>query len=237
MHDKIVALSATAWVWNVSCFADQGREHMRKTSKFEARRLCGSSEIIDGPAANAPSANKYAKCEDFRRVFLENLDSLYQLSILLTNNPHTAKQCLIDALDECVRSQQVFREWALCWARRILIRNAVRALRPRADRVESSRKPKFTNENPKNQQDPCFNVAAVLSLQHFERFVLVLSVLDEYSDRDCALLLGCFVEDIRNARVLALRQVAVSTDTAVRFPSMESHGPIWKSVEWRSKAS
>jgi hypothetical protein len=49
-----------------------------------------------------------------------------------------------------------------------------------------------------------FDRGAVLSLDDFERFVFVLTVLEQYSDWDCAFLLSCFIDDFWNARMRAL---------------------------------
>jgi DNA-directed RNA polymerase specialized sigma24 family protein len=163
--------------------------------------------------------NGYAKCEDFRKVFLENLESFHQLCFLLTSDAERAEQCVIRGLDDCVRSHQVFREWAHSWAKRTLIQNAIRALQPRPSEAESS--PPLSDVphvNLRDDKDACFNIASVLSLQDFQRFVFVLSVLDVYSDRDCAFFLGCFVEDIRNARTQALEKLMASSYIGLSNP-------------------
>jgi DNA-directed RNA polymerase specialized sigma24 family protein len=48
----------------------------------------------------------------------------------------------------------------------------------------------------------------VLALEDFERFVFVVSVLEGYQDRECAVLLGCAVVEVGHARVRALQQIA-----------------------------
>jgi DNA-directed RNA polymerase specialized sigma24 family protein len=167
------------------------------------------TNVVQIEDAAVTRVNSYAKCEDFRMVFLENLESLYQLCFLLTSDPDKAEQCLLAGLDDCVGAHQVFREWAHPWAKRTLVRNAIRALQPRPNRAKSSAPATdVLHGNLLNAEDACFNITSVLSLQDFERVVFVLSVLDFYSDRDCAFLLGCFVEDIRNARTRALEKLA-----------------------------
>lgn len=154
-------------------------------------------------------ADRYARCEDFRRVFLENMDSIYQLCFLLTSDPDRAEQCFITSFDDCIRSHQVFREWAHPRAKRMLVQNATRAVQSRPTRAESSSPTNgFPHESLRTAKDACVNFVRVLSLQDFERFIFVLSVLEQYSDPDCAFLLGCFVEDIRNARMRAVEQLA-----------------------------
>ena len=158
------------------------------------------------------SVNAYARCEDFCRLFLENLDSLYQLCFLLTSDHDSAEKCFSTGFDECVKSQHVAKEWAHAWAKRTLVQNAIWALRPRrASRAESSYPPKGAlHYIPTTFKKECFDVGAVLSLDDFKRFVFVLTVLEQYSDWDCAFLLGCFIDDIRNARTRAVEQLCAS---------------------------
>jgi DNA-directed RNA polymerase specialized sigma24 family protein len=52
-------------------------------------------------------------------------------------------------------------------------------------------------------QDPRF--AAILTLPDFERFVYVLSVLEGYTDQQCATLLSVSTQQIEATRLRALR--------------------------------
>lgn len=49
-----------------------------------------------------------------------------------------------------------------------------------------------------------FESDAVLALEDFERFVFVISVLEHYSVHECALLLGCSQQTVREGRTRAL---------------------------------
>ena len=40
----------------------------------------------------------------------------------------------------------------------------------------------------------------MVKLEDFEQFVFIMSVLKHYSDHDCALLLGCSIREIMEAR-------------------------------------
>jgi DNA-directed RNA polymerase specialized sigma24 family protein len=165
---------------------------------------------------SAPTPGKaYARCQDFRKLFLENLDSLYQLCFLLTSDRDSAEECFRASLDECSTSQNVSKEWVHAWARRAIVQNAIRALKPRVNGTGSSYKPGGALEYGSTVKDGCFDLEAVLSLNDFERFAFVLSVLDQYSDWDCAVLLGCSVDDIRNARTLALGRLSASRRGAI----------------------
>lgn len=50
----------------------------------------------------------------------------------------------------------------------------------------------------------------MLGLEDFERYVFVITILERYSERDCALLLGCSVQEVREARARALQRLASS---------------------------
>jgi hypothetical protein len=55
-----------------------------------------------------------------------------------------------------------------------------------------------------------FEIDAVLRLADFDRFVFVMSVLEHYSEHDCALLLRCSVREIWEGRTRALKELADS---------------------------
>src|SRR5580700_10154647 len=76
-------------------------------------------------------ANRYASREDFHTIFSDHLTELYQLSFLLTRNPARAERCLVSGIEDCVSENRVFREWARSWAKRAIVQNAIRQLRPR----------------------------------------------------------------------------------------------------------
>jgi len=75
--------------------------------------------------------NDHATFEDFRSVFAESMDDLYQLSFLLTADHHKAEQCFIAGVEDSVRENFVFKEWARSWAKRVIIQSAIRELKPR----------------------------------------------------------------------------------------------------------
>lgn len=152
--------------------------------------------------------DEYATTEDFRKIFTDNMDSLYLLSLLLTNDQQKAQQRFVAGLEDSLASSKVFRHWARVWARHAIIQDAIRVLQPRPDDASSSA---AASEFPADYKrpsvaDPHFD--AVLALRDFDRFVFVMSVLEGYPDRCCALLLGCSVPDIHGARAKAFKQIA-----------------------------
>src|SRR5947209_8554593 len=53
-------------------------------------------------------------------------------------------------------------------------------------------------------------VMAISRLAPFDRFVFVISTLEQYSDREVAALLNCSGQEIKAARIRALQSIVVS---------------------------
>jgi hypothetical protein len=156
--------------------------------------------------ADAREANQYATSEDFDRIFAEDMDRLHQLSFLLTRDQEKAEKCFVTGLEDSVKSNRVFREWARSWAKRNIIQSAIRELRPGpkpANSFSSVTAFPYVGELS-GSRDRHFEVDSVLELEDFERFVFVMSILEHYSDYDCTVLLGCTRRDIEEARTRAL---------------------------------
>ena len=83
-----------------------------------------------GQAKHITRAAAYANSDDFRRIFDENMNSLYLLAFLLTADHGKAEQCFVSGLEDAVEGNPVFKEWAHSWARRVIIQNAVRLINP-----------------------------------------------------------------------------------------------------------
>jgi DNA-directed RNA polymerase specialized sigma24 family protein len=135
-------------------------------------------------------------------MFADDVDHLYTLAFLLTADRHKAEQCLVAGLEDCLQGNPVFREWAQSWARRMVVKNAIRIVLPSP----------LQNETLRNQaktaagiQEPDTLADTITSLKPFDRFVYVLSVLEKYSDRECSMLLECTVQKVVHARTRALQ--------------------------------
>jgi DNA-directed RNA polymerase specialized sigma24 family protein len=154
----------------------------------------------------------YASHEDFHTIFNEDLKELYQLSFLLTRNPAKAERCLVSGLEDCVSGNRVFREWASSWAQRTIVQNAIRELKPRPSRSNTPLSGAMFSDMGEYSRGlgEHFEIDAVLRLADFDRFVFVMSVLEHYSEHDCALLLGCSARGIREGRTRALKELADS---------------------------
>jgi hypothetical protein len=163
----------------------------------------------------------YASSDDFRRVFDEDMNSLYLLSFLLTADREKAEQCFVSGLEDAVEGNPVFKEWARSWARRVIIVNAVRAINPRP--MEENGRSSSAPVSSRGKTPPVeqVEIAAVLALEPFERLVYVMTVLERYSDQDCSLLLGCARRDVVTARTRALEQIgsAMASHSSERLPA------------------
>ena len=158
-------------------------------------------------------SNKYATSSDFCRIYVEQMSSLYLLSLLLTADPQKAEQCFLAGFDDCVNNNFVFRERAYLWARRNIILHAIRLLCPRPSDANESNEARFSALIGKVPAEVHAypNFACIVGLKSFERFIFIMSILEKYSDQECFLLLGCFRRDVINARTAAIRHLAMAS--------------------------
>jgi hypothetical protein len=142
-------------------------------------------------------------------ILTEEMHSLYLFSFLLTADTDIAEQCYIFGLGECVEGISVFMDWARSWARRTILKHAIRMIMPAPEHMDrlSLISLKGAATSGKNNL-----FAAILALSAFERFVFVMSVLEKQSDEDCSMLLGCSRRDVMIARELALKRLADTGD-------------------------
>jgi hypothetical protein len=155
-------------------------------------------------------SNEYAASSDFCRIYAEQMNGLYLLSLLLTADPQKAEQCFLSGFDDSLNSSAVFKERAYLWARRSIILRAIQLLGPRpADENESNeaRLSPPIEKVPAEVRAPS-NLVGIIRLNSFERFVFIMSVLEMYSHQECSLLLGCFRRDVINARTAAIQSLA-----------------------------
>jgi hypothetical protein len=145
-------------------------------------------------AVNGSTA--YTTSSDFCRIFAEETNGLFTLALLLTADPEKAEKCFVAGLENCVEGNAVFKEWARSWSRRAVIQHAIQMVAP----LEGSSRKAMIDVEPR--------LRAVLNLDKLERFVFVMSVLEGYSNQDCAILLGCTRQAVMSARARALDQIA-----------------------------
>jgi hypothetical protein len=163
-------------------------------------------------------SNLYATRNDFCHIYVEEMNGLFLLSLLLTADPQKAEQCFLSGFEDSVRNNYVFKERAHSWARRSITLHAIRLLCPRpGEETESNGarlSPLIENVPVEVQAYPDF--ARIVALGSFERFVCIMSILEKYSAQECSLLLDCFRRDVINAQATAVRHLAsvvIATET------------------------
>lgn len=154
----------------------------------------------------------YATTVDFCDIFINDTKHLYVLAFLLTANHEESEQCFGSTVEEAFKGQAVFKEWVRSWLRRTLIENAIEIVSPASARNGGERD--FWSAWQPGTQREC-EIDTVTKLAPFERFVFVMSILERYSDWECAVLLGCSMNKVAQARIRALRGLS---DLAALFP-------------------
>ena len=149
--------------------------------------------------------NEYATHEDFCAIFRNQLDRLYLLALILAGDELVAEECFQAAFESCAGESRVFMESALSWSKRSIIKNAIRIVLPGSR--NSSPNGLVRKRNGLNVDEDA-SLKSVQNLPSFDRFVFVMSVLERYSDHECALLLGCSFADILPARIRTLQRIA-----------------------------
>ena len=171
---------------------------------MHARTRCLNANLF--PASNR---GKHATSEDFCELFTKDVKGLYLLSFLLTANHEKAERCFVAGLDGCVNGNSVFREWAHSWARRVIIRQAVRMVAPHANPA-GPLPGALRSEDERGLPGIALHdarLARVLALEDIERFVYVLAVLEGYPDQNCAVLLGISRQEVRETRSRAIERI------------------------------
>jgi DNA-directed RNA polymerase specialized sigma24 family protein len=177
-------------------------------------------KMIASEKTSSQQLTPYATRTDFCQIFEKDMHSLYLLSYLLTVDQSLAERCFVRGLDDSAKGNPVFKEWAQAWARRRIIQNAIQMIRP----LPTGNKAADRNSD----RDACAamipaEMAGILELPAFERFVFVMSVLEHYSDQECSLLLGCTRADVLAARTRALRQIGNAAESQRALMSSNSN--------------
>src|ERR1019366_2636448 len=108
------------------------QEGRNKPSTASENGIHARTRCLNANLFAASNKGKHATSEDFCELFTKDVKGLYLLSFLLTVDHEKAEQCFVAGLDGCVNGNSVFREWAHSWARRVIIRHAVRMVAPNA---------------------------------------------------------------------------------------------------------
>jgi hypothetical protein len=160
-------------------------------------------------------ATPYPTVADFLRTFNEEMHSLYLLSFLLTADHDKAERCLVSAMGECMEGMGCFMDGAHPWTRAAVIRDAIQMIKPEPEHTDYVSFISLTISATQAENNP---FAPILLLDAFERFVFVMSILEEQSDEECAVLLRCSRRDVVMARLLAIKRQSSTDALATETP-------------------
>jgi DNA-directed RNA polymerase specialized sigma24 family protein len=119
-----------------------------------------------------------------------------------------SEKCFVRGLDDSAKGNPVFKDWARSWARRTIILNAIRMIRPRP--TDNSTSSSAFDRSAARVTTETAEIANIIELPAFERFVFVMSVLERHSDMECSLLLNCTRSEVMAARTRALQRIGRS---------------------------
>src|SRR5271169_912478 len=157
------------------------------------------------PKQNAQPHPGYATRSDFCNRLEDDMGPLYLLAFLLTGNHAAAERCFVTTVEDAVREDCVFKGWERIWIKRCLIINAIRLVF--SGPAGSGAKPDSWCKFDVASWGPATIDAVARLAPPLQRFVFVMSVLEKYSDREDALLLGCTSQAVVEARIAALGQL------------------------------
>jgi len=167
---------------------------------------------------------KYANQTDWQAVFNENKVEFYGFAMYLTQRPLLAEHCIATACSLCDEHTHVFKDRAHFWARRTVIGQAIKFCAPRYQSWDVV----YTSDQEEailpSASDGFFSATA--TLRDFERFVFVLSFVEKFNDQECSFLLNSSVTDVREARKIVNRRLAIlcplSRSKGMQFPRCEN---------------
>ena len=158
---------------------------------------------------------------------IEEMQSMYLLSFLLTADHDKAEQCLVSTIGEAPEGIGVFVDWRRLWAQRAVIEHAIDLIVPAPEHADDVSRISLTEPARWADNIP---FAAILLLDPFERFVFVMSILEEQSDEECAILLRCSRRDVMMARAW------LSGVSQARMSGALSKSCVGCANAWRSNA-
>jgi hypothetical protein len=155
---------------------------------------------------NGQSMPEYATYSDFCENFRDDLTPLYLLAFLLTGTHKESEECFVATVGDVIGAKGVFKGWERSWTRRCLIVNAIHQVfgAPANGGAGSD----FWCDTS-SRSGGCSALDALTRLvPPLQRFVFVMSVLEQYSDHECSVLLGRTRRDVSEARIHAWRQLS-----------------------------
>lgn len=179
-----------------------------------ARQLRSNTDCEMDGMSTAPLFQwevNYATVDDMQKLFAAAMNDLFCLAFLLTANADRAEDCLVRSIRECLKSKYILKERLPAWIRDTIVRNGINIVKD----VEGLSFGDTARDSiplvPESSQAVIRATdysAGILELNNLDRLVYVICILERYTGRQCALLLGRSCEKVREARTQALAQIA-----------------------------
>lgn len=149
---------------------------------------------------NSSEKDHFATPRDLQQMFVAEMTDLLRLSLDLTGEVEMAEKCLILAMRDCFDRSVVSKKWARLWARRMVVRNAIRLVFGIENDIQCETGRDFHLQPSEYHIEALRGSVAIRDLPDFDRLVFVLCVLERYSILDCAQLLRRSPKDAEDAR-------------------------------------
>jgi len=158
--------------------------------------------------------------QDYRDLFSTAAEELRWLCHTLTGDDSLGDKAMEAAMEQSLKgANRVFREWMLSWARRLIIRFCIGAVRPTAHNRGQNNPFATAQLKPVKSEevDEILSLSAerlqkkMLGLEALPRFVFALRAIEEYSRHDTALLLDIDDRACEAAYVQAIEALSLNT--------------------------
>lgn len=146
------------------------------------------------------SKNERCTQRDYSRLFAGSAEPLQWLAFTLTGDEELSDRILAAGLEQSLKdAEHVFREWMVSWARRLIIKTCIHAMRPWTSDLAQAAYPLLPVRLDAVSRDRLSGVLnlpsealqqRLLELDVLSRFVFVLRALEGYSRRETSLLLN-----------------------------------------------
>lgn len=154
---------------------------------------------------STPAETVYSLQNNVCQTFRQDMKGLYLLCLLLTGSEHCAEQCFVSSLGDCMNLRAAFADWNISRIRHVVIQNAIRMMSLVMKNNKDATSPSGQS-SVISSTNPALH--GVLRLETFERFVFVMSMLEGYSDHECAQLLRASAREVAVAKEMAFRHLA-----------------------------
>jgi hypothetical protein len=161
---------------------------------------------------SASETHSFATDDDFEHLFVAEITDFFRLSLQLTANAEKADRCLIYAMRDCFGKSTISRGFARAWARRMVIRNAIRLVLGIDNDFACDAGCEFHLQPSGYRTEELRESVDVLDLPDVDRLAFVICVLERLSILDCALLLRRSPKDVNDAISRAAKRVVSLED-------------------------